>query len=112
MTQLPAELPENLETFDELAEEWEEDEDEDDHCATSVPKKGFTPEQLTELKQEMESLRTFAQIARSILKNSKGERLLTALKRGFAEAKDKGGKEKADYLYRVHAHTRIPARHP
>jgi ERCC4-related helicase len=94
VTQLPAELPENLETFDELADEWEEDEDEDD-AGNAAPKKVFTPEQLTELKQEMESLRTFAEIARSILKNSKGERLLTALKRGFAEAKDKGGKEKA-----------------
>jgi ERCC4-related helicase len=94
VTQLPPELPENLETFDELAEEWEEDEDEGDP-ANGTPKKIFTPEQLTELRQEMESLRTFAEIARSILKNSKGERLLTALKRGFAEAKDKGGKEKA-----------------
>lgn len=94
VTQLPAELPENLETLDDLADEWEEDEDGDD-AGIAAPKKVFTPDQLTELKQEMESLRSFAEIARSILKNSKGERLLTALKRGFAEAKDKGGKEKA-----------------
>ena len=71
VTQLPPELPENLETFDELAEEWEETEDED-APENGVPKKVFSPEQLVELKQEMESLRTFADIARSILKNSKG----------------------------------------
>lgn len=82
VTQLPAELPENLETFDELAEEWEEDEDGDD-AGIAASKKVFTPDQLTELKQEMESLRTFAEIARSILKNSKGERLLDGAEARF-----------------------------
>jgi superfamily II DNA/RNA helicase len=94
VTETPAELPENLETFDELADEWEEeDEDGDEQGGNAAPK--FTPEQLKELEQEMVSLQNFAEIARSILKNSKGERLLTALKRGFAETKAKGGSEKA-----------------
>lgn len=95
VTEPPAELPENLETFDELADEWEQDDEEEgeDQAGSAAPK--FTPEQLKELEQEMESLRNFAEIARSILKNSKGERLLTALKRGFAETKAKGGSEKA-----------------
>ena len=57
VTQLPSELPENLETLDELADEWEEDEDGDDD-GIAAPKKVFTPDQLTELKQEMESLRS------------------------------------------------------
>ena len=84
-----------METFDELADEWKEEEDEDgeDKSGNAAPK--LTAEQLKELEQEMESLRNFAEIARSIFKNSKGERLLTALKRGFAATKAKGGSEKA-----------------
>ncbi len=55
----------------------------------------FTPEQLEQVKAEIQSLRLFTELAKSILKNSKGERLLTALKRGLAEAKTKGGEQKA-----------------
>jgi ERCC4-related helicase len=98
VTETPAELPDNLEAFDELADEWEEDDEEDDEEGEEKTANGatrLTPEQLKELEGEMESLRGFAEIARSILKNSKGERLLTALKRGFAEAREKGGSEKA-----------------
>jgi ERCC4-related helicase len=94
VTEVPADLPENLETFDELADDWEEEEEESE-SSDNAGKQKFTPEQLTELDQEMQSLRMFADIAKSILKNSKGERLLTALKRGFAETKAKGGREKA-----------------
>jgi ERCC4-related helicase len=97
VTETPAELPDNLEAFDELADEWEEDDEEEDdgNGKTNNASTRLTPEQLKELEGEMESLRGFAEIARSILKNSKGERLLTALKRGFTEAKGKGGSEKA-----------------
>jgi ERCC4-related helicase len=45
--------------------------------------------------EEIKSLRLFTELANSIAKNSKGERLQTALKRGLAEAKSKGGREKA-----------------
>src|SRR5581483_4677154 len=44
----------------------------------------FSPEQMTELKQEMAMLREFHALAKSIIKNSKGEVLLTALRRGFS----------------------------
>ena len=46
----------------------------------------LTPGQLEELKQEMAMLREFHALAKSIIKNSKGEVLLTALRRGFAAA--------------------------
>lgn len=77
----PQDLPENWEELDELADEWEEDEEDE-----SKEKKRLTPEQLAELKQEMEQLREFYQLAKSIMKNSKGEVLLTALRKGLAES--------------------------
>jgi len=76
----PDNLPENVEAFDELADEWEED----DEPGPSQP--GYTPEQLAGLKTEMAKLREFHALAKSIVRNSKGEVLLTALRKGFAEA--------------------------
>jgi len=77
----PDDLAENLDEFDELADEWEEDEEEP---GPSQP--GYTPEQLANLKTEMAKLREFHALAKSIVRNSKGEVLLTALRKGFAEA--------------------------
>lgn len=92
----PTEVSETFESFDELRDEWEEDEAENE---TDADKKAngrlFTPEQLEQVKAEIQSLRLFTELAKSIIKNSKGERLLTALRRGLAEAKTKGGAEKA-----------------
>jgi superfamily II DNA or RNA helicase len=78
---LPDDLAENLEELDDLTDEWEEDGDEP---TSSQP--GYTPEQLAALKTEMAKLREFHALARSITRNSKGEVLLTALRKGFAEA--------------------------
>ena len=79
---LPDELPDNLEDLDELADEWEEDE----NGTTPAERVRLTTEQLTELRQEMATLREFHALAKSIIKNSKGEVLLTALRRGFSAA--------------------------
>src|SRR5205823_14415516 len=81
---LPDDLPDHWEKLDEIAEKWEEDND----TAASAPAVRLTPEQRTELKREMEDLRAFLTLARSIVKNAKGEVLLTALRRGFAAAAD------------------------
>ncbi len=73
----------NWEEFDELADEW----DEDDDAPPTVRERGpLTPYQLDELREEMEQLREFHALAQSIIRNSKGEVLLTALRRGFAAA--------------------------
>jgi superfamily II DNA or RNA helicase len=77
----PEELAENLEEFDELADEWEPDEGEE-----GADKPHFSPQQLTEMRSEMGKLREFHTLAKSIARNSKGEVLLTALRRGFAAA--------------------------
>ncbi|MHB1953113.1 MAG: SNF2-related protein [Sulfobacillus sp.] len=79
----PEDLGGNWEELDELADEWDGDVEK------PIPERvRLSPEQLTELTQEMALLREFHVLAKSILKNSKGEVLLTALRRGFAAAAD------------------------
>lgn len=80
----PDGLPEDWEQLDELADEW----GEDDGATAPVERAQLTPGQLAELKREMAELREFHDLAKSIIKNSKGEVLLTALRRGFAAAAD------------------------
>jgi len=92
----PTEVAETFETFEELNDEWDDDEEEHESSDDQKSnKRVFTPEQLEQVRAEIQSLRLFTELAKSILKNSKGERLLTALKRGLSEAKGKGGAEKA-----------------
>ncbi|MHB8968823.1 MAG: SNF2-related protein [Pirellulaceae bacterium] len=78
----PEQLADNWEEIDELADEWEPDEE-----ANGEPERPqYTPEQIADMRQEMAKLREFHALARSIATNSKGEVLLTALRRGFAAA--------------------------
>ena len=78
----PDELAENLEEFDELTDEWEPD----DGVEIGHDKPHFSPQQIAEMRVEMGKLREFHHLAKSIARNSKGEVLLTALRRGFAAA--------------------------
>jgi len=77
----PESLPEDWEQLDELADEWEGDGD-----AAAPERARLTSEQLSGIKREIAELREFHALAKSIIKNSKGEVLLTALRRGFAAA--------------------------
>jgi len=80
-------LADNLELLPELEDEWAED-DEGSEDAQDPATAQLSPEQLQGMKQEMAALREFHALARSIQKNSKGEVLLTALRKGFAAAVD------------------------
>lgn len=84
----PEEVASDYEAIDETEEEWGDDEQ-------PVEKRRYTPEELTMMGEEVEALKQFQSLARSIIKNSKGEVLLTALKRGFAAATEKGAQKKA-----------------
>ncbi len=101
----PEEVTADFEAIDEVEEEWDEDE---------TPEKAervYTEEDKERIRAEIKSLREFKELATSIVKNSKGEVLLTALKKGFAKARELGAPEKAiiftestrtqEYLYRV-----------
>lgn len=79
----------DFETYDELKDEWEEDGEE----AGEEPK--YTEHDIENIKAEIGSLNEFEKLAKSISKNSKGEKLITALERGFTELKRLGAKRKA-----------------
>ena len=83
VNEAPADIGEDYEEFDELADEWEEEDGEEPEGSGPLE---LTPEQLTGTREEAKALREYCALAKSIEKNSKGEVLLTALRRGFAAA--------------------------
>jgi len=87
------EIEADFETLNEIEDEWEDDEEAADEEPEATDT--FTPEQIAEMKQEVETLKEFSALAKSIVRNSKGEVLLTALHRGFEEARQRGSSEKA-----------------
>ena len=96
--EIPEQVRENLEEFDEIADEWSSESDEiseDSPNEVRERKKGFNSCDVSSMKQEMERLQAFHELAKSITKNSKGEVLLTALRKGLtasAEAQKRGAK--------------------
>ncbi len=109
----PEELQTDIEELSEIEEEWEEDQEE-----TPDKKKVYTQAELEELREERATLREFHKLAKAIVRNSKGEVLLTALRKGFAAAQEARKVQNAhalqrkaliftesrrtqDYLYRV-----------
>jgi SNF2 family DNA or RNA helicase len=72
-------IADDFETYDELKDEWEEDEDE------KPEEKIYTTYDLDNIRTEINSLKEFETLAKSIQKNSKGEKLFTALENGFRE---------------------------
>lgn len=101
----PEEAVSDFEAIDEVEEEWDEDE------AEEKGEKVYTAEDKENMREEVKALREFKTLAASIVKNSKGEVLLTALKKGFAKAVELGAPQKAiiftestrtqEYLLRV-----------
>lgn len=79
------ELAENWDEIDELEEDWNEGE-------VLEPGKQYSPIERSEILKEVALLQGFLTLARSIEKNSKGEVLLTALRKGFSAA-DKAQKK-------------------
>ncbi len=94
--EIPDQVRENLEEFDEIADEWSSESDEPTDDSTDEVrerKKGYSSGDVASMKQEMERLQAFHELAKSITKNSKGEVLLTALRKGLtasAEAQRRG----------------------
>ncbi len=82
----PDGITDDVDDLPEFEDEWLSDDEESEEGERSEKKK-LSPEQLKEMREEMASLREFHKLATSIAKNSKGEVLLTALRRGFAAAK-------------------------
>jgi len=83
---LVEDFAENFELMPEIEEEWAEDDEDSEGEAIAAKQTPLSEEQRKERREEIARLREFHELARSIQRNSKGEQLLTALKRGFAAA--------------------------
>jgi ERCC4-related helicase len=81
----------NYETYDEQIDEWLDDEDEELVKEDRI----YSEEEIEEIRKEIESLKEFRDLAKSILENSKGEVLFTALKKGFEKLHELGANRKA-----------------
>ncbi len=115
-------ISEDFETYDELCDEWpdEESDEETDPSLFQKQEKSYTPEDIAYINQEIHDLNEFKVLAKSITKNSKGEVLQTALKKGFYEIERLGGGKKAviftesrrtqEYLFNILGHTEYKGR--
>ena len=92
--QVEEEIISNYDDYDDLKEEWA-DEEEDEETTNFSEDEPLTPEQIIEVKAEIQELTKFYELAKGIDKNSKGERLLVALKKGFEKLKELGANQKA-----------------
>ena len=88
------ELLENIENYDEIKDEWVDDE-EGDFSDEEIEKEFYTPEEIQEIKEEKDLLESFYELAEKIDENAKGNKLLTALKTGFKMNAKNGGTRKA-----------------
>ncbi|MCA0235869.1 MAG: DEAD/DEAH box helicase family protein [Bacteroidetes bacterium] len=83
-----ATVAEDFETYDELKDEWNEEEE-------AKEEQQFTPADIDGMRDEIVTLKEFEDLAISIDKNSKGEKLFTALENGFRELQRLGAPRKA-----------------
>jgi len=81
------------ENYDETEEEYNEGNEEYEEVSES--EKILTPEEIESIKEEKEFLAKVAKLANTIIKNSKGDKLLTALNRGFEKLRELGAPQKA-----------------
>jgi ERCC4-related helicase len=94
-------INDNYEGFEEIKDEWLEEEEEEEKDGNNETEnrdknnKVLSPNDLVNIKKEIKSLKEFEALAKSIQKNSKGEKLFTALEKGFEEAVKKGADKKA-----------------
>lgn len=88
-------IEENFDGYDEIADEWLDDEEEESDDETSEKEKVFTEEDIKLMREEKKDLEHYRELAKKIWTNSKAEALLTGLEKGFQMAEDLGAKKKA-----------------
>lgn len=77
---------EDFSAAEEVCDEWDENNNEAEV---------LTKADVKVIESEIEELEAFRDLAESIVHNAKGEKLKTALKQGFAKARELGAREKA-----------------
>ena len=88
-------LADNFEGMEELADEWIDNEEGDEDDEIESQPATYTDKDIALMKTERANLKQFYDLAKKIWKNSKGEALLTALKKGFEMTAELGAKKKA-----------------
>ena len=92
--ELPLGLEENYEELVNTKDEWIDDEEEDNDEKINESKK-YTVKDIPNIQKEKKDLEKFRDLAQAIFKNSKGESLLIALKKGFEMTAELGAQKKA-----------------
>ncbi|OGZ77098.1 MAG: DEAD/DEAH box helicase [Candidatus Staskawiczbacteria bacterium RIFOXYB2_FULL_32_9] len=92
--ELPLGLEENYEALSNTADEWIDDEEKDEDEKVKE-NKGYTVKDIPLIQAEKKDLEKFRDLAKNIFKNSKGDSLLIALKKGFEMTADLGAQKKA-----------------
>jgi len=85
-------VAEDYEEFEELREEWPEEEEVEPIPEVVEP---LSDIEVDEIKAEIEYLIEYRDLAYAIKKNTKADKLVTALKRGFQTLKEIGANKKA-----------------
>ncbi|MBI2326338.1 DEAD/DEAH box helicase [Candidatus Collierbacteria bacterium] len=88
-------IAQNFEGFEDMSEEWIDDEEGDEDEETSKKAKVYSKDDIPLMEQEKKDLEKFRDLAKAIFTNSKGDALLIALKKGFEMTKELGAKQKA-----------------
>lgn len=99
-------IDEDYEAADEMAEEWSDETSEEE-----LEEPLYSPQDIENIKAELEELKKFRELAYVIKKNSKAEHLFIALEKGFKELEGLGANKKAiiftesrrtqDFLYNI-----------
>lgn len=84
-------VAEDFEPYEDMKDEWEEESEPE----PEKEKKQYTSAEIESVKKEINNLKEFERLAKSIRKNSKGEKLFTALTNGFRELDRLGAQKKA-----------------
>jgi len=87
-------LSENFEALEETADEWIDNEEDSGEKEEKGNKK-YTAEDIHKIRTEKVDLEKFRDLAKKIFKNSKGESLLVALRKGFEMTQLLGAQKKA-----------------
>ena len=88
-------LGKNYENFDELADDWSDQEENDDEDAEGKNGGVYAEADIKLMKKEKADLERFAGLAKKIWKNSKGDALIIALRKGFEMTAELGAQKKA-----------------
>lgn len=88
-------LLQDFEALPEISDEWIDNEERDDDNKDAKEEKVFAQEDIVLMEQEKADLEKFRNLAQKIYTNSKGDALLTALKKGFEMTAELGAKKKA-----------------